>query len=157
MTKISCSALLVSLLYSPPVAVELVLHVWYSARLTSGMVQSLEESVKPLIADVVGKVVGKSGSVLLAKIWTCGTGIVSARLYKEQWDLLLAKLEKGHRIDATENSRNDITLNDTRLDHKERNLFLLPPSGRVCTYRMRKEGILLPFGSRLERFSSPNT
>lgn len=120
------------------------------------MIQSLEKSVKPLKADIVGKVVGKSGSVLLSKTWTFGTSIVSARLYKEQWNFSLAMLEKDQRIDDTENSRKDVMLNDTRLDHIERNLLLLPPSGRVCTYNMRKEGILLPVGSRLERFSFPN-
>ena len=150
--------LLITMVLPSPVAAELVLHVWYSARLTSGMVQSLQKSVKPLIADVVGKIVGKSGSgsVILSKTWTFGARTVSARLYKEQWKFLLAMLEKGHNIEDTENSRKEIMLNDTRLDHVERHLFLLPPSRRLCSYRMRKEGVLLPFGSRLEKFSFPN-
>ena len=148
--------LLVTMLLPPHVATEIVPHVWYSARLTAGMVQSLQESVKPLIVDVVGKIVGKSSSVLLSKTWTFGTSVVSVRLYKEQWNFLLAMLEKGHRVDVTEKSRQDMMLNDTRLDFRERHLFKLPPSRRVCTSRMWKDGILLPFGSRLEEFSFPN-
>lgn len=80
--------LFVLMLLRPPVPAELVLHVWYSARLTSGMIQSLHRSVKRLIADVVPKIVVRSGSVLLSKTWTFGTGIVSARLYTERWKFL---------------------------------------------------------------------
>ena len=148
--------LLITMLLPPPVAAEVVLHVWYSARLTSGMVHALQKSVKPLIADVVGKITGRSSSVLFSKTWTFGASAVSVRLYKEQWNFLLAMLEKDHRTDDTEGSRKYIMLNDTRLDYRERHLFLLSPSRRVCTDRMRKDGILLPFGSCLEEFSFPN-
>lgn len=78
--------LLILMLLRPPVAAELVLQVWYSARLTSGMIRSLHRSVKRLIADVVPETVVRSGSVLLSKTWTFGTGIMSARLYTERWN-----------------------------------------------------------------------
>lgn len=90
-TVVNCRTivrLLILMFLQPPVAAELVLHVWYSARLTSGMIQSLHRSVKRLIADVVPEIVVRSRSVLLSKTWTFGTGSVSARLYTERWNFL---------------------------------------------------------------------
>ena len=121
------------------------------------MVQSLQKTIKPLIADVVSKIVGKPSSVLFSKTWTFGTSKVSARLYREQWNFLLATLEKAHNIDDTENSCKFIMFNDTRLDYRERSLFLLSPSRRLCTHKMRKDGVLLPFGCCLEEFNFPNS
>ena len=148
--------LLITVLLSAPIAAELVLHVWYSARLTSDMVQSLQKFIKPLIADIVGKIVDRPSGVLYSKTWIFNTGTVSARLHKEQWSFMLAMLEKDHNVDTTEKSRKEIMLNHTRLDHRERSLLPLSPSRRVCADRMRQEGILLPFGSCLASFNFPN-
>ena len=148
--------LLITRLLSAPIAAELVLHVWYSARLTSDMVELLQRCIKPLIADVVGKIVSRPSGVLYSKTWTFDNGIVSVRLYKEQWSFMQAMLEKDHSVNTTENSRKEIMLNHTRLDHRERSLLPLSPSKRVCAARMRQEGILLPFGSCLASFNFPN-
>ena len=148
--------LLITVLLPPPIATESVLHVWYSARLTADMVQSLQRCIKPLIADIVRKIADRTSGVLYSKPWTFDKGTVSARLYKEQWSFMLALLEKDHNVDTTEKSRKEVMLNHTRLDHRERSLVPLSPSRRVCAARMRQEGILLPFGSCLASFSFPN-
>ena len=148
--------LLIMILQPTHIAVELVLHVWYSARLTSGMVQSLRESIQPAIADVVGRIADRLDGKIHVGGWGLRTCIMTAHLYKDQWRFVLAMLEKCHNLDETENSRRDIMLNDTRLDNRERILFALPPSRRVCTSKMRQDSILLPFRSYLEEFKFPN-
>ena len=122
--------LLITMLLPPGYAVELTLHLWYSARLTSDIVRSLEKTIKPLIEEVVGRIANRADSMLQSKTWTFGTGSISAPLYKRQWSFLLAMLEKAINIEDTESSRKFVMLNDTRLDYRERKLFSLPPSRR---------------------------
>lgn len=147
--------LLLGMLQPPSVAAEVILHVWFSARLTSPILQKFKE-IGPLIADVVGKIRDRRADVLLSKTWSFGTRQVSVRMYKKQWNTLLAMLDADHDVAETERNRLHIMLNATRLDYQERHLLFLPPAQRVCSHKMRKTGVLVPFGSSLEQFNCPN-
>lgn len=148
--------LLIAVLLPPVEAADLMLHVWYSGRITSSMQKMLKESVRSLIADVVEKIKSKNNHVLLSKTWTFGPREVSVRLYKPQWSFLLKMLDSHHDVSETEKHRLHVMLNGTRLDHFERYLYSQTPAGRVCSHRMRETGVLLPFGSCLEPFQCSN-
>ena len=148
--------LLIMMLLPKDIAVELVLHVWYSARLTSDMVKLLHESIRPTIAEFVDEIVDQPDNKFLRKTCNFESSHVTVQFMKGQWKFVLAMLEKCHDIDKTEKSRMELMLHKERLDDRERILFAMPPSRRVAASRMRQEGILLPFGSCLEEFKFPN-
>ena len=148
--------LLIAMLLPPVVASEVMLHIWYSARLKPHMLQAMHEHVTPLVADVVRQIRRKSKRVILSKTWTFGSKIVSARLYKDQWSSLLAMVSAHHELAETEKNRRYIMFNETRLDTRERRLCSLPPLRRLCASKMRQLGALVPFGSALEEFRVPN-
>ncbi len=148
--------LLIAVLLPPVEAADLMLHVWYSGRINSSMQKTLKESVHPLIADVVGKIKSKKDDILLSKTWTLGRGEISVRLYKKMWSFLLKMLDSHHGVSETEKNRLHVMLNASRLDHLERHLYSQTPAGRVCSHKMRETGVLLPFGSCLDKFQCPN-
>ena len=120
------------------------------------MLEFLKGSVRALIADVVGKIKSKNNDILLSKTWTFGPREVSVRLYKGQWSFLLKMLDSHHVVLETEQHRLYVMLNPSRLDHQERHLYSQTPAGRLCSHRMRKTGVLVPFGSCLEQFECSN-
>ena len=148
--------LLIAMLLPPVVASEVMLHIWYSARLKPHMLQAIRTHVTPLVADVVMKIMRRSKRVILSKTWTFGSKVVSARLYKDQWYSLLAMVSEDRELAETEESRRYIMLNEFRLDTRERHLCSLPPLRRLCASRIRRTGVLLPFGSCLEEYRVPN-
>lgn len=148
--------LLVAMLLPPVVASDIMLHFWYSARLKPHMLQAINKHVAPLVVDVVSRVKRKSKRVILSKTWTFESRVLSARLYKDQWNSLLAMISTHHDFEETEKNRRHIMLNETRLDTRESLYCSLPPLRRLCADRMRESGVLLPFGSLLDAFSVPN-
>ena len=147
---------LVSVLLPPAEAADLMLHLWYSGRIKSSMLEQLRTSVRNLIADVVDKIKNKRDDVLLSKTWLFGPREISVRLYKYQWSCILKMLDSQHEVVETEKHRLDIMLNASRLDHQERHLSTLSPARRACSRRMRETGVLAPFGYCLERFEYCN-
>lgn len=148
--------LLIAALLPPAKAADLMLHVWYSGRITSGMLDFLKGPVRTLIADVVEKIKSKGDNILLSKTWTFGSMEVSGLLYKQQWSFLLKMLDACHEVTETEKHRLHIVLNRSHLDHQERQLYFQSPAGRVCSHKMRKTGVLVPFGMCLEQFQCSN-
>ena len=147
---------LVSALLPPVEAADLMLHLWYSARLNYSMLECLRNSVRSLIADVVEKIKNKRDDVLLSKTWLFGPREISVRLHKYQWSCVLKMLDAQHEVVETEKRRLDVMLNVSRLDHQERHLCTHTPARRACSHKMRKTGILAPFGHCLEQFQYPN-
>ena len=147
---------LISVLLPPVEAADLMLHVWYSGRIKSSMLEYLRDSVRSLIADVVEKVKNKRDDVLLSKTWLFGPREISVRLHKYEWSCILKMLDSQHEVVRTEKNRLDVMLNASRLDHKERHLCTLTPARRACSHRMRETGVLAPFGYCLERFQYSN-
>ena len=148
--------LLVAVLLPPVEAADLMLHVWYSGRITSSMQKTLKKSVHSLIADVVGKIKSETDDTLLSKTWTFGSREISVRLSKKNWSFLLKTLDSHHGVSETERNRLHVMLNASRLDYLERHLYSQTPAGRVCSYKLRETGVLLPLGSCLENFQCPN-
>ena len=148
--------LLIAMLMPPIAASDIMLHIWYSARLKPHMLQAINEHVTPLVVDVVSRIKRKSKRVILSKTWIFGSRVLSARLYKDQWDSLLAMVSTHHDFEETEKNRRYIMLNESRLDIRESLYYSLPPLRRLCADRMRESGVLLPFGSLLDAFSVPN-
>ena len=141
----------------PPLdAAELILHVWYSGRLSKGMLAAIEKYVKEPVADIVAKIKGKSDHVLQSKKWTYGAVEMTVCLYKPQWTTLLQILEAKHEVQKTEQERRKIVLAPTRIDYRERELYILSGPRRMCSAKFRETGVLAPFGSCLEQFDCSN-
>ena len=148
--------LLMSAQLSPLEAAELVLHIWYSARLTQGMLAAIDKYATKAIADTVAKIKDKDDDVMQSKKWIFGTAEIIVRLYKPQWTTLLQILEAKHDVKKTEKERRKIVLAPSRLDYRDRELFNLPGFGRMCSTKFRETGVLAPFGSALDSFECPN-
>ena len=148
--------LLIAAQLPPPEASELILHIWYSARLTKGMVAAVDKHAREPIANIVSKVKGKANDVIQSKRWTFGTAEISVRLFKPQWTNLLHILDAKHDIAKTEEERRKVVLAPSRSDYRDRELFNLPGFGRLCSTRFRETGVLAPFGSALDDFDCPN-
>ena len=148
--------LLIVMLLPPADVPDIMLHVWYSARLKPHMLKAIHKHITPLVADVVIKIKRKSKRVILSKTWTFGSNVVLARLYKDQWYTLLAMVAENPDLAETEENRRNVMLNESRLDTRELYLCSLPPLRRLCASRMRRTGVLLPFGSCLEEYSVAN-
>ena len=148
--------LLIAMLMPPTVASDIMLHIWYSARLKPHMLHSIDKHVTPLVVDVISRIKRKSKRVILSKTWTFGSRVLSARLYKDQWNFSLAMISTHHDFEETEENRRYIMLNKASLDIRESLYCSLPPLRRLCADRMRESGVLLPFDSLLDPFSVPN-
>lgn len=148
--------LLIAILLPPATAPEVMLHIWYSARLKPHMLRAMHEHITPLVADVMIRIKRKSKRDILSKTWTFGSRVVSARLYKDQWEVLLAMVSASHDLAETELNRRHIMLDAKRLDTRELHLYSLPPLRRPSATRMRQSGVLLPFGSCRDAFRVPN-
>ncbi|KAL8792020.1 MAG: hypothetical protein Q9195_005361 [Heterodermia aff. obscurata] len=141
----------------PPLdAAELILHVWYSGRLSQGMLDAIKKYVKEAVAEVVAKIKGKSDNVMQSKKWTYGDVEMRVCLYKPQWNTLLQILEAKHEVQKTEQERQKIVLAPSRIDYRDRELYKLSGPRRLCTTKFRETGVLAPFGSCLEQFNCSN-
>ncbi|KAL8772813.1 MAG: hypothetical protein Q9209_002158 [Squamulea sp. 1 TL-2023] len=137
-------------------AAEVILHVWYSARLTHGMLVVIDKHVRKLIADVLFKIQDKADNVLLSKKWTFGSAEVTVRMYKPQWSTVLQILDAKHDMTKTEQERRKVVLAPHRVDYRERELCYFSGSRRLCSTRFRESGVLAPIGFVLEHFTIPN-
>ena len=148
--------LLVSAQLSPLEAAELNLHIWYSARLTKGMLAAIDKYAREPVADIVAKIKDRNDDVIQSKTWTFGTAEISLRFYKPQWTTLLQILEAKHDVKKTEKERRKIVLAPSRIDYRDRELYTLPSFARMCSTKFRERGVLAPFGSALDDFDCPN-
>ncbi len=150
--------LLVALHFSPEVATSTMLHVWYSALISTDMLRSLQDSILPLIQDVCIKIQAKPAQSLLSKTWTFGSRSLRLVLTKQEWDRLPSYFEvpNGLSMAQAQAIRVSTTLAPERKDFLDRALLNQPPAWRACTVKFRKDGILLPFGSTRKELDTPN-
>ena len=148
--------LLVAVQVPPMDAAELILHMWYSARLTQDMLATIDTYVKQPVSDVVDKIKSKPHDIILSKKWTFGAAEVTVRLYKQQWDNLLRIFAKRHDVAKTERERQKVVWAPSRVDWRDRALCLLAGAGRMNERKFRDTGILAPFGSCLDHFEVSN-
>ena len=141
----------------PPLdAAELILHVWYSGRLSQSMLAALEKYVKEPVADIVAKIKERPSDVMQSKKWTYGAVEMTVCLFKPQWTTLLQILDAKHEVQKTEQERRKVVLAPTRIDYRERELYTLSGSRRMCSAKFRETGVLAPFGSCLDQFDCSN-
>ena len=150
--------LLIALHFSPEVATPIMLHIWYSALVSSDMLRSLQLSILPLIQEVCKKIQAKPEHSLLSKTWTFGSRSLRLVLPKGEWDRLPLYFEvpNGLSMAQAQAIRAATTLAPERKDYLERALLSQPPAWRACTVKFRKDGILLPFGSARRELDTPN-
>ncbi|KAL8640808.1 MAG: hypothetical protein Q9226_008703 [Calogaya cf. arnoldii] len=142
---------------SPPVeAAETILHVWYSARLTKGMLAAINKYARELIEDLNLKIKDKSDKVLQSKRWPFGSVEVTVRLTKPQWKTVLSIIDAKHDLSKTEEERRKVVLAPHRLDYRERELHTLSGFSRLGSMRFRETGVLAPLASVLGHFDYPN-
>ncbi|KAF1362388.1 hypothetical protein EJ07DRAFT_174795 [Lizonia empirigonia] len=150
--------LLVALHYDPEVAVPMIIHIWYSALLPSGMVQSLQSDILPMIEEVCGKIKSKARDSLQSKTFTIRGRTLRLVLKKEEWMNLVAYIQVPEGLSAKEAQmlRHDIVLAPARIDYRERAMLQWPPALRVGEMYFRSSGVLLPLGCSLAAFDTPN-
>ena len=148
--------LLTSLVFPPVIAAEIMLHIWYSARLKPKMLQDVKDRVRPLIVQALKKFEQKNDNTLLSETWTFGSRALSRSLYKHQWESTLRLLDAKHPVSNSEAHKQYVMLNATGMDVLEHCLSEMSPSRRVCTVKRRESGMFLPFGSCMEEYTCPN-
>lgn len=150
--------LLVALHYDPEVAVPMIIHIWYSALLPSGMVQSLQFDILPMIEEVCGKIKSKARDSLQSKTFIIRGRTLRLVLKKEDWMNLMAYFQVPEGLSAKEAQmlRHDIVLAPARVDYRERAMLQWPPALRLGEMYFRSAGVFLPFGCSLAAFDTPN-
>lgn len=138
--------------------VDCMLHLWYSATITSAHLDLIQLHVRPLIRDIVSKVKDKPDDTILGKTWTFLAGSCRTELARTQWSALLCLCEVPSQLSAeqAQRMRRAITLAPQRVDHRHRHLCAQKPAHRVSLMKFREDGILLPFGSSRQAFKVAN-
>lgn len=139
-------------------AVDCVLHIWYSAQITKAHVELLDTTVRPLIQEMCNKIAQKPNGSLLAKTWSWGSRAIRIVLLKQAWNATLSylSLPTGLSSERAHDLRLAVTLAPERKDYRDRHLFDLSPTQRVCFLKYRQDGILLPFGHSRSAYNVPN-
>ncbi|KAG8525730.1 uncharacterized protein KY384_000490 [Bacidia gigantensis] len=135
---------------------EMMLHLWYSARIPAKLANILREDITPLVATVVQKIQSRDETTVQAKTWLKGTVSLRVCLLKHQWEFILKTLTTELTLVGSESNRKAVVLHDTRIDYRERHDLNLSPPLRSCAHKLRVTGVLLPFGSCDQRFNMPN-
>lgn len=139
-------------------AAENAVHLFYSAFITKDCFETLNKNIKPLVADVCGKVAHKPGGKLLGKTWKFGCGSLRLVLTKDEWMSLLGlfTVPEGLTKAVAHEARLKITWAPERIDYIERYLIIQEVGHRVGFVKFRHEGLLLPFGHPRGEFEIPN-
>ncbi|EGP86268.1 uncharacterized protein MYCGRDRAFT_86714 [Zymoseptoria tritici IPO323] len=137
------------------IAVECILHIWYSAFLTPEAASAMR-LLSPLFAGVLDRLKVQGPEDLLSTEWTLGSSTCEVVLRKRQWQVMPLFTSITSPTEDLRKARTDTTLAPTLLDDRHRRMFVLRPTDRVCWDRFRQDGILLPFGHSREEFEIVN-
>ena len=135
-----------------------MLHVWYSAFLSTTHMEILTTRVRPFIEDVVMKIADKPNNKILSrKTWNFGNRTLSAALTKGQWNTLLTLLSPSEiALNDARHVRKQTTLAPHRVDYRDRNSYCQTPHLRLGAELFREEGVLLPLTHSKSTFEIPN-
>jgi len=138
------------------IAVDTILHLCYSGSLKASHQVTLATYVRPLVADVVGKISSKKEDACLAKTFELPKGKVKCVLAERQWLKLLATIDATHDCTKTEQARIDIVLH--RQDHLDRQMCRIQHQlhQRMSIIQFKNRGVLLPFGAASDEFTISN-
>lgn len=150
--------LLVALVYDPEEAAETLLHLWYSALIPKAMLQTLRSKVLPLVETVSNKSKDRTPEALVSKKWTFGSSSLRLVLQKHYWDVLLQYFENRDYLSLLDarRARAATTLAPDAKDYIERQLYTFNRITRRGHMKFRADGLLLPFGSSIRDFDTPN-
>lgn len=139
-------------------AVEIMIHIWYSALIPQSSLVCLREKVLPLLDAVRNKVHAKPVNGLFSNTWTFGSCTLQLVLEGGQWASLPSYLEVPEGLSASkaQQVRTASTMGPEKQDFVDRSLYSQLPEWRVSKMDFRKNGILLPFGSSRKLFDTPN-
>lgn len=139
-------------------AADCVLHLWYSAMITSHHHDSIVTHVRPLIQEVVEKTARKAPHTLHAKTWSFGSRSLRLVLPKEKWIEMLTYFQVPDGLDFQQalDLRTAVTLAPERVDYQHRSLMLKQPSDRFSEDYFRHDGLLLPISHPRTEFKIPN-
>lgn len=140
--------------------VESLIHLWYSASLTSDTMAQLRSRVKPLLSAVCQDILAGSVGTIVEKTWLFSHN-KSLRLVLKQEDWFKVEALCEVPSDLTQQKAHDIrtsiTLAPERRDYRDRWYFKdAAPSVRVLKQKFREDGLLLPFGHNRMGFDIPN-
>ncbi|CZR50286.1 uncharacterized protein PAC_00158 [Phialocephala subalpina] len=139
---------------------EVLIHVWYSSSIPSSVMSTLQDRVKPLIAEVCKKIANKSPDSILGKTWDFPAGqTFRLVLKKKDWLQLLGFFEvpEGLSWEEAARIRKAVTLAPERVDYRDRWYFKETlPFMRIAKQRFQEDGMLLPFGHPRIGFNTPN-
>ncbi|OBT97521.1 hypothetical protein VE01_04562 [Pseudogymnoascus verrucosus] len=139
---------------------EALIHVWYSASISTSTLSLLQNRVKPLIVELCGKISDKPPNAVLAKTWKFSTGqTLRLVLKKKDWLRLqgFCDIPNGLTPENAAKIRRAVTLAPERADFRDRWYYKdASPSMRIAKQRFREDGLLLPFGNPRGDFDVPN-
>lgn len=140
------------------VAVDCIIHLWYSALILESDLSILQQQVRPLIDDICIKTAAKPPDTILGKTWTFGQRSLRVVLARSEWNQLLRLLDVPPGLDAQQalTIRADVTLAESRKDYRDRYMYCLPPAHRVPFHKFREDGLVVPFGFSRGEFQVPN-
>ncbi|KAF2122080.1 hypothetical protein BDV96DRAFT_562887 [Lophiotrema nucula] len=150
--------LLIAMVFDPDDATPLMIHLWYSATISSLMLKMIRESILPYIEDVCVKIQYKPDSVAQAKTFRINDRSLRVVLRKLEWFALKKALgvPDGLNLEEAKSIRRRTTMASTRKDFVDRALYCQPPAMRTGVVRFREDGTLLPYGVSHALFDTPN-
>jgi len=148
----------IALQCQPNEAADIILHIWYSARISIKASRAISTYVLPLAEAVIPKMKDKSPTTVFSKTWEFGTKTLRLSLLKKQWQALVSNLAplSAAASPKTESNRRAVMLAPTRQDHVDRAILTQPERHRQCTMRFRETGVLLPFSGDTRPHKVPN-
>jgi hypothetical protein len=148
----------IALQCQPNEAADIILHIWYSARMSIKASRAISTYVLPLAEAVIPKMKDKSPTTVFSKTWEFGTRTLRLSLLKKQWQALVSNLAplSAAASPKTESNRRAVMLAPTRQDHVDRAILTQPERHRQCTMRFRETGVLLPFSGDTRPHKVPN-
>lgn len=141
-------------------AVECLIHIWYSAKITQAHLDILDKKIRPLISEMceVFRIVSEKENGHWTKAWEFGERSLKVQLSSSEWIQVLdyMRVPVGLSIQQADTIRRNTSLAADRVDFVEYLLDQHTPSERLTRSRYREDGMLLPFGHSRSTFTIPN-
>jgi hypothetical protein len=139
-------------------AADCILHVWYSAQLTTKHMDLLNDTVQPLIRETCYLLKKMNcPKNLMTKKWKFGDRSIHITLAKQMWFKALECLALPQRVSHEEiMSRRTQAIQSETTDMLEKLLFLEDPGHRLSRVKFREDGILLPYSNSRKEHGTPN-
>lgn len=140
--------------------VEALIHIWYSAFISSSLIASLKHRVGSLLHDSRTHTTEITRAGMIRKVWTFSRSkVLAITLPKDKWPLVAEYLEvpDGLTEQSAKEIRTAVVMSQERADYRDRWLFKdATPSMRLAKQKLRSDGLLLPFDHPRIDFNVPN-